>query len=75
MNNQRRKAIIEVTKKIELAAQNLRTLLEEEQEYYDNMPENLQGSERGMDSESAQDCIESAIESLEDAVLSLEEID
>lgn len=74
MNNQRRKAIIEITAKIELAAQSLRTLLEEEQEYYDNMPENLQGSERGMDSEEAQDCIESAIESLEDAVMSLEEI-
>ena len=75
MNNQRRKAILEATKKIELAAENLRTLLEEEQEYYDNMPENLQGSDRGIDSENAQECIESAIESLEDAVLSLEEID
>lgn len=75
MNNQRRKAIKDAITRLESITDNLRTLLEEEQEYYDNMPENLQGSDRGIDSESAQECMESALESLEDAVLSLEEID
>ena len=74
MNNKRRKAIIEISQHIEASACHLRDILGEEQEYYDNMPENLQGSTRGMESEEAQSNIESAIESLEDAMTLLEDI-
>jgi len=48
--------------------------LDDEQDAYDNMPENLQGSDRGMESEEAQESLESAIEALEEAISYLEDI-
>lgn len=74
MNNKRRKAIIEISQKIELNTDCLKDILSEEQESYYSMPENLQNSDRGMESEEAQSSLESAIESLEDAISLLEEI-
>ena len=38
------------------------------------MPETLQGSDRGMESEEAQGSISEAIDALEDAVARLEEV-
>ena len=46
MNKARRKALDEVISKIEEAKELLENLQAEEEEYRDNMPENLQGSER-----------------------------
>jgi vacuolar-type H+-ATPase subunit E/Vma4 len=74
MNNKRRKTIMEISKKIEAVAQHLRDVLDEEQEAFDNMIEGAQCSDRGIESENAQECIDSAIESLEDALATLEEI-
>lgn len=71
MNNKRRKKIAEAIYKIEELIQNI---LDEEQEAYDNMPENLQGSERGIISEEAQESLGSAIDALEEAISYLEEI-
>ena len=75
MNNQRRKEIVLTAHKIEDIIEKIREILNDEQEAYDNMPESLQYSERGMNSEHAQECLESAIDYLEDAVMSLEEVD
>jgi hypothetical protein len=41
--------------------------LAEEEEYRDNMPENLQGSERYETADTACDNLQSAIDSLEEA--------
>ena len=71
MNKERRKKIIDAIYKIEELVQNI---LDEEQDAYDNMPENLQESENGMISEDAQESLDSAIDALEEAISYLEEI-
>lgn len=71
MNKARRMQIKEAIQRIEDLMQNI---LSDEQEAYDNMPENLQGSYRGMESEEAQENLEAAIEALEEAISYLEEI-
>lgn len=71
MNKARRKQIQEAIRRIEDLVQRI---LSDEQDAYDNMPENLQSSYRGMDSEEAQENLEAAIEALEEAIACLEEI-
>lgn len=74
MNKERRKKVsdaIAAIGKIETLIQNI---LDDEQEAYDNMPEGLQMSENGMISEEAQENLDLAIESLEEAISYLEEI-
>lgn len=75
MNNTRRKDISDIiTKLADLEAlkseiqEALENVRDEEQEYYDNMPEGLQGSDRGY-------AAESAISNLEDAISMLEDLD
>ena len=68
MNKQRRQKIRNVKNDIEKCINYLQCLLDEEQDYFDNMPENLQGSMRGSDSEEAVDIMESCIEDLEKVV-------
>lgn len=74
MNKQRRQKIREVRKEIKNCKDNLQKILDEEQDYFDNMPENLQGSMRGSDSEDAIDTMESCIEDLENVIKELTEI-
>lgn len=68
MNKQRRKTINEIYDKLA----ELRDLLEEvkceEEDYRDNMPENLQNSERYEIAEEACDNLDSALSSLEEAL-------
>ena len=71
MNKERRKRIADAIYKIEELVQ---SILDDEQEAYDNMPENLQTSENGIISEEAQENLDSAIEALEEAISYLEEI-
>ena len=71
MNKARRKMIQKAIGDIQDVLQDV---LYDEQEAFDNMPENLQESERGQISQEAQDNLESAIEALEDAISYLEEI-
>ena len=74
VNKQRRQKIRDVKKEIENCKENLQKILDEEQDYFDNMPENLQGSVRGSDSEDAIDTMESCIEDLENIIKELTEI-
>ena len=74
MNKQRRQKIRDIRKDIENCKENLQKILDEEQDYFDNMPENLQGSIRGSDSEDAIDTMESCIEDLENIIKKLTEI-
>lgn len=71
MNKARRKEIQKIIKDIENL---VHSILSEEQVAFDNMPENLQGSWRGTESEDAQVSLESAIDALEEAIACLEEI-
>jgi flagellar biosynthesis chaperone FliJ len=74
MNKQRGQKIRDVRKEIENCKENLQKILDEAQDYFDNMPENLQGSMRGSDSEDAIDTMESCIENLENIIKELTEI-
>lgn len=71
MNKERRKQIRDAIMKIETLVQSIR---DAEEEAFDNMPEGLQASENGMISEEAQDNLDAAIDSLEEAISYLEEI-
>ena len=71
MNKARRKEIQKIIKDIENL---VHSILSEEQVAFDNMPENLQGSWRGTESEEAQGSLESAIDALEEAIACLDEI-
>lgn len=66
MNNRRRSYIDKSTNYLELALDMLRDIFSEEQDSYNNLPENLQDSERD---NTMKDCIQS----LEDAIDSIEE--
>lgn len=74
MNKQRRKMINANVNALETIKSTLENILADEQEYFDNMPENLQGSIRGMDSEDAISILEDAVEKLEDCIDGLNNI-
>lgn len=68
MNKARRSRIADVQTQLEALKQDIDDILAEEQEAYDNLPESLQGSERG-------EAMQEAIDALESAVGSCEELD
>lgn len=72
MNKVRRKALDEVISKIEEAKELLESLRAEEEEYRDNMPENLQGSEKYEAADIAVDNMSSAMDALDEAISSIE---
>lgn len=74
MNKQRRKDIGAQISNLENIKSNLESILSDEECYFDNMPENLQGSIRGEDSENAIDILSEAIDSLDEIINSLQEI-
>lgn len=72
MNKQRRKEIDELIKEAEALKDKIEEILNEEQDYFDNMPENFQFSERGENSQQAIDDLEEAQSSIEDCISYLE---
>ena len=68
MNNKRRKEISKISSILEDAKSRLSTVIDEEQEAFDNMPESLQGSERGCESEEALDSMNDSLDSIESAI-------
>ncbi len=74
MNNNRRRQLREWIKKVDAIKDNLETILSDEEMYFDMMPENLQGSVNGMNSEEAIDKINNAIACIDEAIESIEEI-
>lgn len=73
MNKIRRKTLQKLYNIIADAKDNLDEVRDEEDDYKENIPENLQGSERYEIAEAAVDALESAISSLEEALDSIEE--
>lgn len=74
MNREQRKQLRDWIKKVEEIKDKLEEYLCEEQDKFDNIPENLQGSLRAQDSEEAIGKMEEAIECLEEAISIIEEI-
>ena len=81
MNNKRRKRINELKTQIDFAnstlkevSKKLSSILNEEQDAFDNMSEGLQSSYRGMCSEDAIDSMEEASEKLDEAIELLDDI-
>lgn len=74
MNNPRRKEIKQLIREIENLKLKVECVLNDEQDYYDNMPENLQNSIRGMSSEDAIDNITNAIDNLDESISALQEV-
>ena len=75
MNNNRRNEIHRICSKLNNLMEELKSVCEDEQFAFDNMPENLQGSERGMASEDAIDAMNSAMDHLSEAWDCLDEIE
>ncbi len=73
MNNQRRKEIAEISEEIEAIKARLESVLEEEQEAYDNLPEGIQDSDRGERMSEAISSLENALYDFDTIVENLSE--
>ena len=72
MNNPRRKLLNDIAGKIAELKDELESVMGEEEEYRDNMPENLQNSEKYEMSESACNAMQEALDNLEEAIYNIE---
>lgn len=73
MNKIRRKQLAAIMEKLEELKADLETLKEEEEDYRDNMPENLWGSERYEKADTACDNLDSAVDGLDEIISYIEE--
>ena len=74
MNKVRRSTIREIRETLSGQLDRLEEALNEERNYYDNMPENLYGSERGEAAEEAIDTLENAYTAIDEAISYFDEI-
>lgn len=72
MNKFRRKALSDIIDQLEELKSSIEELQQEEEEYRDNMPENLQSSERYEIADNACSNLYDAVDSLENAISSIE---
>lgn len=73
MNKDRRARIATLKDTIDEAKGALETILDEERDAYDNLPESLQDSGQGQASQEAIDNLESALSGLDEALCYLDE--
>lgn len=71
MNNVRRKRIINLSDKLSELKEELEIIAEEEQEYIDNIPENLQNSERYERADETLSNLNDAADTLDEVIESL----
>lgn len=74
MNKQRRKWLESVINKLEEQRDELANIQEEEQECYDNLPEGIQESDRGVQIQENADELDSASSDIDDIIERLYEI-
>jgi flagellar biosynthesis chaperone FliJ len=74
MNKNRRQQLRKWLEDIEAIKNELENICSDEEEYFENMPENLQNSIRGTDSEEAIERMNEAVDSLDEAISAVEEI-
>jgi hypothetical protein len=68
MNNERRKKLQTILNQLDGLKSELENVGSDESEYYDNIPENLQSSERAEQSDECKSSIESAVDNLQSAI-------
>ena len=68
MNKERRNKIKEISIELKNINEKLNELLDEENYSFDNMPENLQGSLRGIESEDSIDIMEESIGKIKEII-------
>lgn len=73
MNNSRRKQLSAILSVLEDMNTRIEEIKDEEQDCFDNMPEGLQGSEKGEKAENAISALEDVISSLEEAISRLQD--
>ena len=73
MNKDRRKQIDDVIADLQEIQGTVESIMNNEEEYRDNIPENLQGSERYERAEEACDYLQEAYDGIDDVINSLEE--
>jgi hypothetical protein len=74
MNKERRNKIAKIIQEIERIKDGLQSVLNDEEFAFDNMPENLQSSMRGEESEEAIDIMNEVVDALAEAMDRLCEI-
>ena len=74
MNNKRRAEIRKIHMVLETILSDIERVKDEEEFAYDNMPENLQYSDRGEASQEAIDCLEEVYNNMEEIIDLLEEV-
>lgn len=72
MNKQRRKDIDAIIEKLEEIKSEIEGVYDEESEYRDNMPENMQGGEKYDAADAACDELDTAMSSIDDIISNLE---
>ena len=73
MNKERRKALNEIIEQLKVLRDEVESLKYEEEYYYDAMPEGIQNSEKGEKAEAAIEALNSALDSIDETVSSIEE--
>jgi len=74
MNKIKREKIKDIIKDLNIINNSLQKVLDEEQDSFDNIPENLQSSDRALDSENAIDLMTEAVDNLTCIIDNLREI-
>lgn len=72
MNKDRRNRLYVINSKLQECVSELADILYDEQEAYDNLPEGLQASERGLHSETAISEMEQALVNIEESISSID---
>lgn len=72
MNNIRRKQLKSILEEIEEIKSRLEDVLADEEEAFDNIPENLQGTERYERAEEVVEYLTDAVDNLDEATSSIE---
>ena len=67
MNKDRRTRLANTVSELSGIHEFIEGLKDEEQEYFDAMPESFQGSDKGQDAEAAVDAMDSALTAIEEA--------
>ena len=73
MNAARRKRLAKVTDLLQEAKDRLQTVMEEERDALDNMPDSLRESDRGQEIEAGLDAMEEAFNEVESAMAQIED--
>lgn len=72
MNKQRRRELQNIIDELNILRSKLEDIQNEEEEYRDNIPENMQSSEKYEIAEAACDSMSEAIDSIEEAINDIE---